>query len=167
MSVHICAAFSTLLTGPLSIVSKLRELGWGEELDRISPSNYYPLSENALVRPSKTLTDRGASAICATYAYHFTVWFVTHSMEEDTGRCRCLHSACPIPEGVVEASSLHVLHLIRQHHLSILIKVDALTFFHRCISTMLLKCSMLRSECPGTRPLVLCEYLRVTNSVMS
>ena len=91
MSVHICAAFSTLLTGPLSIVSKLRELGWGEELDRISPSNYYPLSENALVRPSKTLTDRGASAICATYAYHFRAWFVTHSMEEDTGRCRCLH----------------------------------------------------------------------------
>lgn len=44
---------------PLSIVSKLRELGWGEELDIIAPSNYHPLSENALVRPSKPLSDRG------------------------------------------------------------------------------------------------------------
>ncbi|EPT04584.1 hypothetical protein FOMPIDRAFT_82129 [Fomitopsis schrenkii] len=42
-----------------SIVAKLRELGWGEELDRLAAQGYYPLCDNAHVKLSKPLTNRG------------------------------------------------------------------------------------------------------------
>ncbi|KZT71821.1 hypothetical protein DAEQUDRAFT_723911 [Daedalea quercina L-15889] len=45
-----------------TIVSKLRELGWGDELDRIELDGYRPLCDHAHVRPSKALTDRAAWA---------------------------------------------------------------------------------------------------------
>ncbi|KAH9935794.1 uncharacterized protein B0H18DRAFT_423867 [Fomitopsis serialis] len=46
-----------------TIVAKLRDLGWGGELDRIAMQGYCPLSEHAQVRPSKALTDRGWAKI--------------------------------------------------------------------------------------------------------
>ena len=45
-----------------SIVGKLRELGWGEELDKIAPLDYHPLREHAHVKVSKPLTNRGTPA---------------------------------------------------------------------------------------------------------
>ncbi|KAH9839225.1 uncharacterized protein C8Q71DRAFT_855858 [Rhodofomes roseus] len=46
-----------------TIVAKLRDLGWGEELDCIADFEYRPLSEHAQVRPSKVLTERAWAKI--------------------------------------------------------------------------------------------------------
>ncbi|KZT71819.1 hypothetical protein DAEQUDRAFT_687224 [Daedalea quercina L-15889] len=46
-----------------TIVAKLRDLGWGEELDRISAQAYHPLCYHAQVRPPKPLTDRAWTKI--------------------------------------------------------------------------------------------------------
>ncbi|KZT71841.1 hypothetical protein DAEQUDRAFT_736635 [Daedalea quercina L-15889] len=46
-----------------TVVSKLRELGWGDELDRIASKGYRPLCEHPQVRLSKPLTNRGWSNI--------------------------------------------------------------------------------------------------------
>ncbi|GBE83905.1 hypothetical protein SCP_0509640 [Sparassis crispa] len=47
-----------------SIVSRLRDLGWGEELDFLEPKQYSPLSNHAHARQAKPLTDRGWQKIC-------------------------------------------------------------------------------------------------------
>ena len=53
------AHISTCDTYFCSVVSKLRELGWGDELDRIAPHGYQPLRDHAHVRLSKPLANRG------------------------------------------------------------------------------------------------------------
>lgn len=41
-----------------SIVSKLRDMGWGEELDKL-PNDMHPLADHTHVRPAKEITERG------------------------------------------------------------------------------------------------------------
>ncbi|EPT04642.1 hypothetical protein FOMPIDRAFT_38816, partial [Fomitopsis schrenkii] len=42
----------------LAAISKLRELGWGSELDRIAARKYEPLRQHSQLRLAKPLTDR-------------------------------------------------------------------------------------------------------------
>ena len=60
-----------------SIVEKLRELGWGDELDRIADADYSPLCDHAQVKMPKPLTDRGEYA-CATLIR--TLGVLTHKL---------------------------------------------------------------------------------------
>ncbi len=61
----------------LRIVKKLRALGWGEELDIMAPSDYWPFSKHALIRQSKPLTENGelwSFASASKNLTHFAVW---------------------------------------------------------------------------------------------
>ncbi|KZT11467.1 uncharacterized protein LAESUDRAFT_692353 [Laetiporus sulphureus 93-53] len=48
-----------------SIVDKLRDMGWTEELNKLTSRDFYPLSEHAHVRTSRPLTERGWQKISA------------------------------------------------------------------------------------------------------
>lgn len=50
-----------------SILVKLRQLGWGEEIDRL-PVDLYPLSDHAHVRVARDMTERSASTLAETDA---------------------------------------------------------------------------------------------------
>lgn len=49
----------------LSVIDKLRTLGWGEEIDKMMERGDYDrrLIENSLVKQSKPLTDRSMSSL--------------------------------------------------------------------------------------------------------
>lgn len=70
-------------------MSKLRELGWGSELDRIASETYEPLRQHGPLRLAKPLTDRGEPPSSVKWGQPTS----NHgqNMAEDSGRYRGMH----------------------------------------------------------------------------